>query len=155
MNPKKFFAVIGTFILAIFFLAACDNEDKKSGQTKETNTQQSNYNRLVSQDPAHTMAVSGTRKTINGWIDTWGKDPNKIAYVYFQNDEGKITNYFAFKGLPVSYCTSLTPNYQLIATPGDGNGARNQQVPAPSIDGVYYSGGECNRYYGFDANTGS
>jgi hypothetical protein len=28
-------------------------------------------------------------------------------------------------------------------------------VPAPGVDGVYYSGGQCNSYYGKDATTGA
>lgn len=140
--------------LAVVALALTACDDGGSGQNKELQTQQSNYNRLVARQPAHTMGYSSTRETINGWIDTWSK-PGKLSYVYLQNAAGQITGYYVLKGLPVSYCTSLTPNYTFVGTPDDGDTAKNQQVPAPSIDGVYYSGGECNTYYGFDATTGA
>lgn len=133
-------------------LTAC--EDGGEGQAAETKTQQTNYNRLVKDQPAHTMAYSSTRATVNGWIDTWGQE-GKLSYVYLQNAEGKITGYYVLKGLPVSYCVSLTPNYTFVGTPDDGASDKNQQVPAPSIDGVYYSGGQCNTYYGFDATSGA
>ena len=70
------------------------------------------------------------------------------------NSEGKVLGFYVMKGLPVSYCTSLTPNYKIYNDGGDSGGG-NLLLPAPSIDGVYYSGGECNRYYGFDVNTGA
>lgn len=136
--------------IVAFSLMASGCGDDNSGQSKETGTQQSNYDRLVSQDPAHTMAVSQTRNTINKWIDTWGKDPNKQSYVYMQNANGDLIGFYVLKGLPVSYCTAQTPTYQIKY---DDHG--NVVVPAPSIDGVYYSGGECNTFYGFDATSGA
>lgn len=153
MTKRSLGAVLAV-ILAALALAACGGSTGSSGQTSEGNTQQSNYDRLVSQDPAHTMKVSPTRKTINRWIDTWGKDPNKLAYVYLQNANGDMIGYYVLKGLPVSYCTSLTPNYKIYDGSGSDGGG-NLSLPAPSIDGVYYSGGECNTYYGFDATTGA
>lgn len=147
---KKVALVVVALVGIILGTSACTS-DGHHGQATETKTQQTNYDRLVAQQPAHTMPYSPTRDTINFWIDTWGKHPNKLAYVYFQNDKGELTGYYVFKGLPVSYCTSLTPNYQLR----DEGDAGELSVPAPSVDGVYYSGGECNTYYGRDATTGA
>lgn len=155
INPKRVFALLGVLLAVLFVSTACTSGGKQgSGQKKESATQQSNYDRLQSEEPALTMAVSQTRLNINRWISTWGKDPNKLAYVYLQNDSGKMTGYYVLKGLPVSYCTSLTPNYKIIWD-GGSDGGGNFTVPAPSIDGVYYSGGECNTYYGFTADTGA
>lgn len=134
-------------------LAACTSSGDGGGQKQESSTQQSNYDKLVAQDPAHTMGYSPTRKTINFWIDTWSK-PGQLAYVYLMNANGDFTGYFVFDGPPVSMCTSLTPNYRLI-DPGGSSDNGDITVPAPSIDGVYYSGGECNTYYGKDAQTGA
>lgn len=138
-----------------FILAGCDsNHGEGTAQKKEQATQQSNYNRLVATEPAHTMNSSPTRATINDWIDTWSK-PGKLSYVYLQNSSGQITGYYVLKGLPVSYCTSLTPNYKIVVPEITGDNNVPLEVPAPAIDGVYYSGGECNTYYGFDATTGA
>ena len=134
-------------VVVVLAATACGGQGG-SGQTSESQRQQSNYNRLVAQDPAHTMTVSPTRKTINFWIDTWGHDPDKLSYVYLEQADGSY-GYYIFKGLPVNYCVSLTPNYKIIY---DGD-APKFTVPAPSIDGVYYSGGGCQSFYGRDATN--
>lgn len=120
-----------------------------SGQASESHSQQSNYNRLVAAQPSHTMSFSPTRETINFWIDTWGK-PGKLAYVYLQGADGNLLGYYIFKGLPVSYCASQTPTYRILQDDHDDG---QMSVPAPSIDGVYYSGGQCTSYYGRDASN--
>jgi len=143
---KKFAALIVALLLA-FVLAACTEQD--AAQEKETQTQQDGYSKLVATEPAHAMNYSATRKTINFWIDTWNK-PGQLAYVYLQNADGDMIGYFVLQGPPVSMCTSLTPNYRINS---DSYG--KVVVPAPGMDGVYYSGGECNTYYGKDATTGA
>ncbi len=148
-NWKKLFLVFVALVVATISVTSCTGSGN-SGQKTETKTQQSNYDKLVAQDPAHTMDYSPTRQTINFWIDTWSK-PGQLAYVYLMNVNGDYIGYFVFQGPPVSMCTSLTPTYQ-IKTKGDTG---QITVPAPSIDGVYYSGGECNTYYGKDAQTGA
>jgi hypothetical protein len=140
--------------IAFFTGGGCGGSD--SGQHRESGTQQSNYNRLVGQQPAHTMDYSPTRDTINFWIDTWGKKPGKPSYVYLQAQDGKLLGYYVLKGLPVSYCASITPTYTFTHRDlGDAHG--DVQVPAPSIDAVYYSGGGglCSTYYGRDLTTNS
>lgn len=114
----------------------------------ESKTQKDNYSKLTKRQPAETMDYSPTRETINAWIRTWEK-PGKLAYVYVQNGNGQY-GYYVMKGLPVSYCAMLTPNYEI-------KDRRNSDVvvPAPGMDGVYYSGGQCNVYYGIDATTGA
>lgn len=148
-------ATLSTLAVLGVVAAGCDNNHGEgTAQKAEQAVQQDNYNKLVAADPAHTMVHSPTRDTINGWIDTWSK-PGKVAYVYLQNAAGEITGYYVLKGLPVSYCTSLTPNYKVIVPEVTGDNSVPLMVPAPAIDGVYYSGGECNTYYGFDATTGA
>jgi hypothetical protein len=149
---KLVFALLAIFALAIG-LSACD--DGNDSQKNEATIRQNSYDHLVKEEPAHTMAVSPTRKTINFWIDTWGHDPDKLSYVYLQAGNGQLVGYYIFKGLPVTYCAALTPTYEFVGTPDDGSDDKNQQVPAPSVDGVYYSGGQCDSYYGRDATTGA
>jgi hypothetical protein len=142
--------------VAALGIAGC-SDGHNSAQQNETKIQQNGYTRLAANQPAHSMQYSPTRDQINFWVDTWGKKPGKPSYVYLQNEKGDITGYYVFKGLPVSYCAALTPTYQLVGTPHDGSNALNQQVPAPSIDGVYYGSGSglCNTYYGRDLTTNS
>lgn len=148
---SKLIPILLALIALPLVLTAC-GAGVGSGQQKESVVQQDNYNRLVAEEPAHTMQVSPTRKTINFWIDTWGHDPDKLSYVYMQAANGQLIGYYVFKGLPVNYCVSLTPNYKFVDPPGDGSNTL-YQVPAPSIDGVYYSGGGCQTFYGRDATT--
>lgn len=124
-------------------------EEAGSPQKNERKTQQNNYAGLVARQPAHTMGYSPTRETINFWIDTW-KSPGKLSYVYLQSANGDLIGYYIFKGLPVSYCASQTPNYTWVDTPGSDVWS---MANAPSIDGVYYSGGQCNTFYGRDASN--
>lgn len=142
--------IVALFLL--FGLAACD-DGSPSPQQSERAGQQNNYQTLVNNQPANSMGYSPTRETINFWIDTWD-EPGKLAYVYLQGANGEMLGYYIFRGLPVSYCASLTPTYRWEDIPGDGSGT-DAQVPAPAMDGVYYSGAGCSAYYGVDASTGA
>lgn len=148
MHRLKFLFVIALIGVGLF-AAGCQGDTSPGGAAtkQERETQQSNYARLVAAQPAHTMGSSPTRDTINFWIDTW-KQPGKLSYVYLQSSTGDLIGYYIFKGLPVSYCASLTPTYTFV-------NAHDKwwDEPAPSIDGVYYSGGGCNTYYGRDASN--
>lgn len=152
-------SLIGTVIAVAMVVAsigittACSARDDSS-QSRESQSRQSSYDRQVANQPARTMGYSPTRETINFWIATWDK-PNKLSFVYLIASNGQKVGYFVFKGLPVSYCASLTPNYEFRDVPGDGDSVPDFQVPAPGVDGVYYSGGQCNTYYGRDATTNS
>ncbi|MEU9405652.1 hypothetical protein AB0E08_08095 [Streptomyces sp. NPDC048281] len=132
---------------------ACDPGSKPSARAKETASTTSNYARLVAKQPAHTLDYSPTRATKNFWIDTWGKQPNKLSYVYIQNANGQY-GYYILKGLPVTYCVSLVPPEQKARLDlGQYDG--DTYVQAPSMDGTYSSNSNCTSYYGEDAESGS
>ncbi|MFW6723843.1 hypothetical protein ACHZ98_27545 [Streptomyces sp. MAR4 CNY-716] len=137
-------ALAATAALA-FTAVACTDD---SSQAQESRTKQSGYDRMVQRQPANAMTYSPTRETINKWVDNWEK-PGKLSYVYLQNANGEY-GYFVLEGLPVSYCAMLTP-------PEDVDTSSTGMVTktAPGMDGVYYSGGQCSAYYGFDATTGA
>lgn len=151
---KLIVAVFAVF--AVFMLTACDFEETGTGagQATENKTRQSTYNKLVTQQPAHSMDYSPTRATKNFWIDTWGKK-GKLSYVYLLNTTGDTIGYYVLDGLPVSYCTSLTVPYQVqkVDTPGEGGAA--VVVPGPSVDGTFSSSANCNVFYGKDATSGA
>lgn len=136
----------------IFGVAACDPDGGTATQ-KESKSQQSSYSKLVAKEPAHSMSYSPTRQTINFWVDTWSK-PGKLSYVYLMNSNGKTIGYYVLKGLPVSYCAMLTPTYKYEDRPNDESDTKYAQ-PAPGMDGAYYSGNQCDSYYGKDATTGA
>lgn len=133
-------------------LAACEDGSSGSSQSSESDRRQDSYDRLVAGQPAETMDYSPSRETINFWISTWEAE-GKLSFIYLQGANGELLGYFVLEGLPVSYCAALTPNYEIIRR-GDGQGAMIS-VPAPGVDGVYYSGGQCNTYFGRDATTGA
>jgi hypothetical protein len=136
-------AVLGTTA------GAC--EDESEPQKRERAAKNKAYEFLVAQEPAKQPKYTPTRPTINFWIDTWGSSGSKgkLAYVYIQNAKGEY-GYYVLVGPPVSMCTALTQTYDVMDRDGT-----DLVVPAPAMDGVYYSSAECNVYYGKDATTGA
>lgn len=133
--------------VSLLVVSGCTGE---TSQDYERARQQSGYDRLTRSQPAEMMTYSPTRETINYWINTWD-EPGKLSYVYLLAGNGQLVGYYVFKGLPVSYCASLTPTYRW-----ENRDAQSKQVPAPAMDGVYYGGqGSCQTYYGRDATTDS
>jgi hypothetical protein len=139
-------------VLMLLIVAACGNDDEDSDRS-ERKTQGTSYSALVAAEPAHGMTYSPTRRTINRWVDTWNVK-GQLAFTYILNNAGEKVGYYVFDGPPVSMCASLTPTYKFVDIPEDGSDSK-AQVNAPSLDGVFYSGGQCLSYYGIDASTGS
>lgn len=144
-------AAVGVAAITLTVLATASSCDESPGDQESKRTQ-GGYKGLVAGQPAKQMAYSPTRRAANFWIETWDS-PNKLSYVYLQSASGKMLGYYIFKGLPVSYCVSLTPPDQV--DDGDGTGDYGVARKAPSVDGVYYGSGDCARYYGIDASTGA
>lgn len=157
-SPRQRWASLAILAaVTAFVVAACTSQDSQSGQEADTNTGQSAYDKAVQEEPAHSCEQCQTRHTINFWLDTWN-NPNALSYNYigaFDSDGVfHASLYYVLKGLPVSYCTSLRPNFKLYDIEGDGMGP-SLVIPQPASDNVYYSGGDCERYYGEDATTGA
>lgn len=154
--PLKALLIPLAMLILALAVSACgggeDNNEKAHKQ--EAEARKASFTRLANLEPAHEMRYSPSRATINFWIDTWGKHPNKLSYVYLQAANGQLTGYYIFKGLPVSYCAALTENYEFV-DPKEDDTKELFMVPAPGVDGVYYSGGQCDAYYGRDASTGA
>jgi hypothetical protein len=145
--------IVGALLTLALTAGSCS--DKPTTAQSEGQIRDNSYDGLAARQKAHTMDYSPTRDQINFWIDTWGHQPGKLSYVYLQAGNGQLIGYYIFKGLPVSYCTALTPTWTYEGTPDDGSDIKDQRVPAPGVDGVYYSGGQCNSFYGKDATTGA
>lgn len=151
---KKITAALFAVAAAVTLTACNEQQTAKNGaaeaRTNERTAVDSTYEKLVANQPAHTMNFSPTRATKNFWIDTWGKEPGKLSYVYLQSADGKLLGYYVLEGLPVNYCTSLVPTWDTVS---DVEG--KVVVPRASMDGTWSSGNNCNAYYGKDATTGS
>ncbi|MFE0490170.1 hypothetical protein [Streptomyces griseoaurantiacus] len=146
-------AVLAVLAIGLGASACSLDDDKPSARTKESKAVDSNYKRLVAKQPAHTLDYSPTRDTKNFWIDTWGKTPGKLSYVYLQDAAGRW-GYFILKGLPVTYCVSLLPPEQKTRVDvGEYEG--ETFVQAPSMDGTFSSNSNCTSYYGKDATSGA
>lgn len=134
-------------VATLLALSACTEQ---SGQNEERSARQGGYERSVDRQPAHVMEYSPTRDTVANWGRTWEQE-GKLSYVYLLNSLGDTVGYYVLKGLPVSYCASLTPTWDFSRWKGS-----DYKVDAPGIDQVYYNGsGSCQTYYGFDATTGA
>lgn len=146
---KRHLIVLPAVLLVAFTVSAsaCGSSGNSS-TASEGKVRDGSYDQLVKTQPAHRMSYSPSRETINKWIDTWN-EPGQLAFVYLK-DAGKVTGYFIFQGPPVSMCAALTPTYK-IQWDSDGN----LLLPVPGVDGVWYSGAQCNQYYGIDASTGN
>jgi|GEM_PF-6462203 len=147
-NIRRPFVAILMVLGLVVGLSACESP-QPSSQRAEAENRQGGYDILTKNQPGETMSYSPTRDTINFWVNTWD-EAGKASYVYLQNADGKITGYYILEGLPVSYCAAISPTYEIVE---DQYG--NVVVPAPANDGVYYSGGQCDTYYGKDATSGA
>jgi hypothetical protein len=148
LTRRKRVTAVLLLVLAVFIGTTA--ESCSGDSNNDSHTRDNSYTSLLQSQPAHSMDYSPTRDTINFWIDTWNH-PGKLSYVYLQNASGKIIGYYVFKGLPVTSCAALTPTWKFYDGPGDSV----FDEKAPSVDGVYYSGGQCTEYYGKDATSGS
>lgn len=155
LKKRRNRGVVVLVLFLTFFALSAEScgETKPSSTESESQSRDGSYDALVKGQPAHSMNYSPTRDTINGWIDTWGKK-GAVSYVYLKAADGSLQGYFVLKGLPVSYCQGLTPPYRK-ADIDLGTEGGETIVPAPGVDGVFYGGADCNRYYGFTADTGA
>jgi len=83
-----------------------------------------------------------------GAINEWAKrmdTPDKLWYVYEYADSGVVLGYYISRTVPLSYGVSLTNPERMIS------GAAS--MPAPGVDGVFYTGVDEDLYFFFDAET--
>lgn len=140
-------ALIG-ITLGLLFVTGCTSQP--TAQRTESENKQTDYELQVKNQPAEDMnGWSPTRQTANGWVKTW-REPGKLAYVYLIASNGQMVGYYVFEGPPNNKCIALTPTWTYEEYKGS-----NFQVPAPSVDGAYYSSNQCQDYYGFDAVSGA
>jgi hypothetical protein len=147
---RKFLIIIAC-MLAVVMVAACEPSEPNAAQ-KEQQTQADSYKGLTETQPAESMDYSPGRDTAINWARHWSEQ-GKVSYVYLYDSVGHKIGYFILKGLPVSYCASLTPPDKLErADLGDYYGQTVRAAPA--MDGLYYGAANCQQMYGFDALTG-
>lgn len=137
-------------LMAVLVFAGCESEPTTA--EKVAAERNKGVDEIRSQQKVNPMKWSPTLSTINRWAETWGQQ-GKVSYVYMQRQDGEFAGYYVLDGLPVNYCVSGSPTYDMYDVHGDSMGP-SLNVPAPALDGAYYGGCDSSRYYGFDAVTG-
>lgn len=147
--------VLAIAILGALSVIACEPvEEEKSADRTEQQKQTETYESLVETQPARGMSYSPSRDTANHWAETW-EEEGKLSYVYLIDSVGHHIGYYIFRGLPVSYCASLTPPDKVDKTWYSGYGVTAVTRSAPAIDGMYYANANCDQLYGYDAVSGA
>lgn len=138
-------AIAAFGVVSLLALAGCESEPNADEEARD-----GAYEKVIKSQPGKQLEYSPTRETINFWVDTWN-EPGKLSYVYLQNTTGEVIGYYVLKGLPVSYCAQISPPDRV----DHGSSGSNTVRQAPANDGAYYGDGNCNTFYGQDAESGS
>lgn len=144
MRLGRLVSVIAIAIIGVFLLTAC--EPDKSAAQRDQDSQEDMMDRAHTEEPMYQIENFLSRRSINEWtkrMDT----PDKLWYIYLMTDSGAFVGYHICDTVPLSYGVSLTNPQQYYS-----NGAT---LPAPGVDGVYYSGADPSVHYCFDAETGA
>lgn len=143
-------ALAATTVTLLLMGSGCGN-DPQDAADEESKNRTDAYNEIVENQPPVSGNYSPTRETINRWKQTWMRGP-KLAYVYLIASNGQSVGYYILEAPPVSYCARITRPYEWVDIPNDG-GNSETMAPAPADDAVWYSGNECNVYYGYEPVT--
>jgi hypothetical protein len=132
---RKSVLVILALIVGALVVACEPVAQERDATQREQDQQGQTYEDLTTKQPAKGMAYSPTRDTLNKWGETWGEQ-GKLSYVYVFAANGQEMGYYIFKGLPVSYCASLTPPDKIESTRGITSSAGPDVVvrDAPALD---------------------
>lgn len=93
-----------------------------------------------------------SRKSINSWLERMDT-PDKLWYIYLMSDSGAFIGYHICDTVPLSYGVSLTNPMQMIDDPHGGYDAGSRVLPAPGMDGVFYTSTDPSVHFCFDAET--
>lgn len=137
-------------VLAVFAVAAC-SEGTTPEQEQQADKRDAAYQSLLDQYEVSDPTYSNDLVNIDFWVDTWGSEAGKLAYVYLLSADGTFIGYYVLDGLPTTKCKNATPNYDIYDAP-----STDLVVPAPGLSGTYSTGtGDCTTFYGKDASTGA
>jgi hypothetical protein len=138
--------------VATLALSACQFEadSTQRGQV----AQEDNMQRAINAVPVPRVTNYPTRDAIRRYMDHDNK-PDQTHYVYVMLPGVGYIGYYVADSAPVNICTAMTPPMRGYDTPTGGSGGRQPLGPAPGLDGVYYSGSSCDKWYFFDNITGA
>ena len=134
---------------ATLALAGC-KEGQSSTRADGAKTQESMMQRAQSKTPVPQVSNFLTRDAVAKWMRRMDT-PDKTFYVYLMGNNGQQIGYYVAQTRPISNCTLMTPPDKLHYWSGSA-GRTTAVTQAPSLDGVYSTGG-CDSYFFFDAAT--
>lgn len=146
----KSFATIAAIGVMGILLAGCNPEEEST--RAGIRVQEQNMKNAVKSLPVPQVRQFTTRQTIVRWVEH-ANEPDQTHYVYVMLPGVGYVGYYVADSAPVNICTSLTPPVRHY----DDYGATGQPPlgPAPALDGVYYGGAGCDKWYFFDVASGA
>jgi len=138
-----------TALVTTLGLAACD-QGPPSAQDKNEQARNKLMERATNAVPVPEVDNFLTRKYIAKWMERMD-DPSKVFFTYLYSNTGQEVLY-AIGTRPINLCTLMTPPQKWWT---EGGAHHSEQLgPAPTLSGVYGSGGGgCYTYYYFEAQT--
>ncbi len=143
------YKIVIVLLSVTFFMFGCDiqADTSEQGIKVQERTMQSAFDAV----PVPNVHNFPTRDTIKRYMEHDNK-PDQTHYVYVMLPGVGYVGYYVSDSAPVNICTSMTPTQREYRVGGQGS---NPLGPAPGLDGVYYSGSSCDKWYFFDASTGA
>lgn len=142
------FAVLTPIVL--LGASECSSQEPTADQ-KNLKAQTTIMEKATAKVPVPNVNNFLTRQYVAEWMRRMD-DPSKVFYIYLLADTGNPVGYYVGTR-PVSLCTLMTPPKKKWK--GDWNQYGSETLgPAPTLSGVYGSGGGgCDTYYFFDAES--
>ena len=138
---KKVIFVLALMVSTLFLAGCIEETTRQSGAREQENI----MSQAIRSSPTYVPSNFLTRKAVNQWMERMDV-PEKTFYIYLMGNNGNHIGYYVGQTRPICSSTLLTP-------PDRTNRGQGQAVlSAPSLDGVY-SGGGCDSYFFFDAET--
>ena len=145
---KKLIVKLTILVLGCMLLVGCGGSSETAQQVDQK-TQGEVLLRAQAIEPIYEIQNFLSRKAINKWLKRVDV-PNKEWYVYLHAPmTGEILGYYVSSTVPLSYGVAISNPVQII---NSGN-VDDAVIPAPSLDGVFYSGIDERTWYFFDAET--
>lgn len=141
---------IGTALAVVGLLVVGACKPEASSQQQEAQKQEQVIKNALNSLPAPSINQYPTRKTVIRWLEH-ANNPDQTHYVYVMLPGVGYLGYYVADSAPVNICTSLTSPVREYDV---GGGAGPHPIgPAPALDGVYYAGASCDKWYFFDKST--
>lgn len=133
-------------LASAFALTGCPTE---STQETGSKIQEQGMKRAINAVPVPEVKRFTTRETIARWIKHANK-PDQTHYVYVMLPGVGFVGYYVADSAPVNICTAMTPTKRVENWHGS-----KHIMDSPALDGVYYGGAGCDKWYFFDVTTGA